>query len=112
MAELDEEFRKKFPNLTKEFSGPGTVKIDAARSSAEEADKVAHDRGGYEPTAIDFIRRCKTDSQALDVIDFLEKKGDITRDYAKRLRSQIAVSGLGSFGKHREPGCYERGEIY
>jgi len=101
------EFKEKCPNISKELDGKGTVKINAVRTSAREAERMAHSEHGYEPTVVDFIRRCATDEQAREVIDYLEGRGEIEDDYAKRLRKQLAEHGLGSFGKRRKPGCYE-----
>jgi hypothetical protein len=108
---VNEEFRKKYRNLDEEFGKSGTVKIQAVRSNVREAERAAHCRQGYDPTAVDFIRRCENDGQALEIINFLERKGEIESSYAKRLRSQLVEHGLKSFGKRREPGCYERGEM-
>jgi hypothetical protein len=112
VVELDEEFRRRFPNLSRELAGPGTLRIDAVRSSLEEAEKAAHTLKGYEPTVIDFIRRCETEEQALEIIDFMERRKEISRDYAERLRNQLLRLGVRSFGKQKKPGSYERGEIY
>ncbi|MDI6642929.1 MAG: DUF2095 family protein [Candidatus Hodarchaeaceae archaeon] len=106
----DDEFRRKYPNLAKELGGSGTINIRAVRSSPEEAEKVAHWTHGYQPTAIDFIRRCENEGQALEIIGFLETRGEIEPSYAKQLRVQLTERGLRSFGKRRGPGCYERGE--
>lgn len=106
----DEEFRRKYPNLAGELGSAGTIGVNAARTSAEEAEKAGHFMQGYQPTAVDFIRRCKNDAQALEIINFLETKGEIEPGYAKRLRVQLAERGIRSFGKRRQPGCYERGD--
>lgn len=105
------EFRRKYPNLIEEWGGNGMIKIQAVRSDVKEAEKAAYNLQGYEPTAVDFIRRCKNNAQAREIIDFLESKGKIESSYAKRLRSQLAKHGLKSFGKRKEPGCYDRGEM-
>ncbi len=101
-----EEFRRRYPNLAKEWGKAGTVKIQAVRTSVKEAEKVLHGLHGYEPTAVDFIRRCENDDQALEIINFLEEHGKIESGYARRLRVQLAERGLRSFGKRRKPGCY------
>lgn len=101
-----EKFRRKYPNLAKEWGGGGTVKIQAVRTSVKEAEKVAHSLHGYEPTIVDFIRRCENDAQALEIINFFEEHGEIESGYARRLRIQLAERGLQSFGKRRKPGCY------
>ena len=106
---VEDEFRRKFPNLVQEMGSTGTVRIDAVRTSVKEAEKVAHSIQGYEPTVIDFIRRCKSDEQALEVIDFLEKRGEVEPGYAERLRDQLVRWGLRSFGSRKNPGCYEQG---
>ncbi len=104
------EFRRNYRNLAEELGGVGTVRIDAVRTSLREAEKIAHSAQGYEPTTIDFIRRCEDDDQALEIINFLEERGEIGSSHAQRLRVQLAERGLGSFGKRRKPGCYECGE--
>lgn len=105
-----EVLKKKYPSLAEEWGGAGTVGIQSVRTSIKEAEKVAHSLHGYQPTVIDFIRRCENEAQALEIINFLETKGEIESGYAKRLRIQLTERGLRSFGKRREPGCYERGE--
>lgn len=104
-----EEFRRRFPKLAQEMGGIGTVRIDAVRTSPKEAEKAAHSFQGYVPTVIDFIRRCENDEQALEIIDFLESRGEIDPGYAERLRKQLAQRGLHSFGPKKNPGCYEQG---
>ncbi len=104
----EEEFKEKFPSLSKEMGGKGTIRVNSVRSSPREGERTAHTQYGYEPTVVDYLRRCATDAQALEIIDFLESKGEIDDDYAKRLRRQLAEQGLGSFGKRKEQGHYER----
>lgn len=104
------ELRNNPPNLAEEWSRVGTVRIDAVRTSLKEAEKAAHSVQGYEPTIIDFVRRCENDGQVLKIINFLEERGEIESSYARRLRIQLAERGIRSFGKQRDSGCYERGE--
>ena len=101
------QFKKKFPDLAKEMGGNGTVKIQSVRSDAEEAEKATYTVEGYEPTAVDYIRRCNSKDEAREIIDFLEKQGTIVAKYAKKLKNQLNKQGLHSFGQHRGPGCYE-----
>ena len=108
MPQRSEEFKEKLPNLSKEMGGKGTININSVRSSPREGEKAAHAEYGYEPTVLDYIRRCATDQQALEIIEFLENKGEIDDEFAKRLRRQLAEQGLGSFGKRKKPGHYER----
>ena len=103
---IRKKLRRNYPNLAEEWGGAGTVRIDAVRTSLTEAEKMAHSVQGYEPTTIDFIRRCDNDDQALEIINFLEERGEIESNYAQRLRTQLVERGLRSFGKRRKPGCY------
>ncbi len=61
---------------------------------------------GYDPDVIDFIRRCDTKDQALEIIDYLENIGDINTIEGKKLRKQLEKDGLRSFGPKKEQGFY------
>ena len=63
---------------------------------------------GYEPDAIDFIRRADTIDEAMEVISFLEGRGEITPERAEELRRQLVEKGVRSFGPKKEPGYYLR----
>ena len=107
-----EDFKRECPSLVEEMGGQGTISLDSVRGSADEAERAATPtHHGDEPTAVDYIRRCSTEDQAVEIINYLEAKGEVEAEHAKQLRAQLAEKGLGSFGKRRKPGCYERGEI-
>jgi hypothetical protein len=99
-----EKFRKLFPHLAEELGGEGTVRISGVRSEREEAERAA----GFLPSAVDFLRRCETEREAEEILSFLEGRGEITREYAERLRRQLRKEGLRSFGSKKEPGYYFR----
>lgn len=99
-----EEFRKKYPNLTKELENDG-IQIDSVRSLPEEAEKAFF---SHEPTVIDFLRRCDTDEQGLEIIDYLKKRSEISEEYATELKVQLLKNGIRSFGPKKERGHYER----
>ncbi len=113
-----EFLEKYFPHLASEIKSGRTkkIRIDAVRQDIREAERIAQPKPrrmpekyrfwGYEPTVIDFIRRCDTEEEALEVINYLEKKGEISREYAERLRKQLKEKGLRSFGTKKEPGYY------
>jgi len=95
-----ELIKKKFPHIAAELGEP-SISFSSVRSDPEEAEKAS-----FEPTAVDFIRRCDTEEQALEIIDFLESRKEISRDYADKLRKQLKEKGLRSFGSKKEPGYY------
>ncbi|MEO2152274.1 MAG: DUF2095 family protein [Thermococcus sp.] len=104
-----EEFKKRFPALAKELE-EGGVPIEAFRADEEEGEQEAEPRSfaGYEPTVIDFLRRCETDEEALEIINWMESRGEITPEIAKELRITLAKKGVRAFGPKKEWGWYER----
>jgi len=129
MAIDKKSLKKIFPNLYKELeTGEAKVPINALRKSPLEAeetaaceeyeeysveefvpctetpDKLRH----FNPSAVDFIRRCDTEVQAQEIIDYLQKKGEITPEMAEQLRCQIKRDGVRSFGPKKEENYYFR----
>jgi hypothetical protein len=118
--------KKMFPNLYNELeTSEVKVPINAVRKNPEAIenaecqedefqptvplDKLRH----FNPTAIDFIRRCDTDVQAEEIIAYLEKKGEINKEYATELRSKLKHEGIRCFGPKKEEYYYfKEGGIY
>lgn len=93
-----------FPNLSKEITEGSTkvVKLDRAIPGSER--KYA----GFNPEATDFIRRCTTDEEAHQIIDYLEKRGEISNEEADSLREKLEKEGLPAFGEHKEADFYHK----
>ena len=126
MAIDKESLKKMFPNLYKELEqGEVKISIDSVRRNPQEdetetteaeekevepkaaattPDKLRH----FNPTAVDFIRRCDTEVQAEEIIAYLQKKGEITEEYAEELRCQLKQEGVRSFGPKKEENHYFR----
>ncbi|UYP46450.1 hypothetical protein NEF87_002735 [Candidatus Lokiarchaeum ossiferum] len=97
-----EEFVTSLPNLASEMlesNKKATVPISGIRQNPQKPK---------DPTAIDFIRRCSTNEQAIEIIDYLENNGEISYDQALEFRTRLESEGLLSFGKHKSRGFYER----
>ena len=104
-------FKKMFPNLSEELEGgDGKIPIDAVRTDSdagEAAEKAMPDKfRNYDPNVVDFIRRCDTEEQAKTIIAYLEKRGEVSKEYAKELRQQLKREGVRSFGPKKEEGYY------
>jgi len=101
-------FKKMFPNLSKELElGDSKVAIDSVRTEIDEAEKTVTDKfHNYNPTIVDFIRRCDTEVQAKAIIAYLEKRGELTKEYAEKLRKQLKRKGVRSFGPKKEENYY------
>jgi len=104
-----EEFKRRFPHLAEELDNRNMkLQIDSVRTISEEADKAASDLSGYTPTAIDYLRRCDNEKDALETISYLESKGEITTQYAAKLKAQLKRHGVRGFGSRKEDDHYQR----
>ncbi len=121
--ETKESIKKMFPNLAKELEGSESkIRIDSVRANPAEADEldITDDEAlleqaekalpdkfrHYNPTVVDFIRRCDTQAQAEEIIAYLQKRGEITEEYAAEVRMQLKKDGLRSFGCKKENDYY------
>ncbi len=102
-----DEFKKRFPTLAKEMEkGKGKADLEFEVKPPKPQRRFA----GYDPDAIDFIRRCSDDEEALEIIEYLRGREEISVEEAERLCRQLEEEGLKSFGPKKEPGYYERGD--
>ena len=94
----------------KEAAGEGCECAEEEFASCTETpDKLRH----FNPSAVDFIRRCDTEAQAEEIISYLQKKGEITKENAEQMRCQLKQKGVRSFGPKKEENHYFReGGIY
>ncbi|MGD2201017.1 MAG: DUF2095 family protein [Candidatus Bathyarchaeota archaeon] len=104
-----DKFRKLFPHLAEEIE-KGVSKVDITVDEGEPGVESTNDRkwSGYDPDVNDFLRRCKTEKQAEEIIDYLEEKGEINTERAAVLREKLKEEGLRSFGEKKKPGFYHR----
>jgi hypothetical protein len=134
MAIDKKSIKKIFPHLYAELeAGEVKVPINSIRKNPLEAEEVAageefevspqedlesfHETPDklrhFNPSAVDFIRRCDTEAQAEEIISYLEKKGGITKENAKELRCQLERRGVRSFGPKKEEYHYfKEGGLY
>lgn len=105
-----DRFKKMFPNLTEEMnSEKQKVNINSVRSNRKAIEKKKETRknlSNYDPDIIDFLRRCDTNQQAVEIIAYMENRGEITHNYAQKLRQQLKKKGVRSFGSKKEEGYY------
>ena len=126
MAVDKKSLKKMFPHLYEELeTGEAKVPINAVRKNPEAIENAESEEEEFEPTvpldklrhfnpsAVDFIRRCDTVVQAEEIITYLEKKGEITQKNAEELRCQLKRDGVRSFGPKKEEYYYfKEGGIY
>ncbi len=97
-----ERFKKLFPHLAEELDG------NASKVVIEVEGKSTRKWVGFIPDIVDFLRRCDTDEQGEEIIEYLEKKGEITQGRALELKEQLKEKGIRSFGSRKEEGYYHR----
>lgn len=106
-------FKQMFPNLANEMdSNQNRVSISSVRSDLHAGERASTPKrfDNYMPDAIDFIRRCDNEKQAEEIIDFLEKRQEISHEYAQKLRKQLKSKGVRSFGSKKQDDYYSRAE--
>lgn len=102
MSEFNiDEFRKRFPKLAEEIFGGSSKKIEL-RVQMNLPDPWR----GYVPTPIDYIRRCKTVEEALNVVDYLLRKGELSEEEAEELKKILRNGGIEVFGGKKEDDYY------
>jgi hypothetical protein len=103
-----ETFKKLFPNIAKELdSSEHKIAIDSVRTDVQTAEKAVSKRFvHYVPDVIDFLRRCDTEEQADEIIAYMERRGEIKKQYATKLRKQLREKGVRSFGPKKEDNYY------
>jgi hypothetical protein len=133
MAIDKKSIKKIFPHLYAELeTGEVKVPINAVRKNpleaeatavGEECDSTEEDFTSctetpdrlrhFNPSAVDFIRRCDTELQAEEIIAYLQKKGEITTETAEQMRCQLKRDGVRSFGPKKEEYHYfKEGGLY
>jgi hypothetical protein len=106
---LDREAVKRlFPNLAKELKlDENRVPVNSIRTDSPTGEKaVSESFVHYMPDIVDFIRRCDPGQQAEEIISYMEKRGEIEKEYADRLREQLKSKGVRSFGSKKESDYY------
>jgi hypothetical protein len=121
MAINKKSFKKLFPNLYREIEELDECKvpINAVRANPEAAEKAAEEEEEileptvlpdkfrhFNPSAIDFIRRCDTEKQAIEIINYLQNRGEISAEYAQELKDKLKCQGVRCFGPKKEENYY------
>ncbi len=96
-----DEFKKRFPFLAREMLEAGGEDLELV------IERLPPDPWrGYVPTVEDYLRRCNTIDEAMEVLDYLEKHGKITSEEAEYYRGLIREKGLEAVGPHKEGDYY------
>jgi len=116
-----EELERQFPQLMQELSEKKkSLKIEGVDYEIEQAkeDLKASQEINYcedllNPSAIDFIRRCKTKEDALEILDYLLERNELEIQDYNALKNRITEEGgleklITKCGGLKTPEYYER----
>jgi len=111
-----DELKEKFPHLATEIVGKKkSVKIDSIENNTilkQSEAEISNPDELRNPSAIDFLRRCTNNDEALNILDYLLKKKEISeKDYNSFKNQIIEGEGLNKFiekhGGFKGHGYYE-----
>jgi hypothetical protein len=107
LAMVDEEFRDDFPALAEEMSEKRTLthRIDGVRTMSDEPEEKPKHKT-FLPDIVDYIRRCDTVNQAIEIVDWMLNQNEISTSDARAIKSQLKADGLRSFGAKKEKDHY------
>ena len=97
--------KKLLPNLTREVQD-NNAKITINSIRTEISESKTTNLTGQNPDIVDFLRRCDTEREGEEIIDFMETRGEISHNYANNLRQQLKVKGIRSFGPKKAVNYY------
>ncbi len=63
---------------------------------------------GYDPSVVDFLQRCRTEQEGVEIVTFLVKQGELTGKEGEAIVKQIREKGIRSFGEYRRSGYYDK----
>jgi hypothetical protein len=104
----DDEFRRNYPALAEELESGRTreYKIDGVRTMSEEAGDEAAEEGTFLPSVVDYIRRCDTVTQAMEIVDYMVNRDELPAGQGRQIKAQLKADGLRSFGAKKEKDHY------
>ena len=87
-----DELKRKFPHLYQEYIAEKIEITNLYNRRGQDPWK------GYNPNYRDFLARAKTREECFEIIDYLEKRGEIAEELADELRERTKKFGPQSFG--------------
>lgn len=116
-----EEIDEHFPHLTKEmFEKKKSIKIDSVDYEIEKNYKEKSQKSNklypnelYNPSVIDFIRRCTKKEDAINILNYLLRRNEVSNNEYNTYRNIILKEGglerlIAESGGLKRPGYYMR----
>ncbi|MGC8831971.1 MAG: DUF2095 family protein [Thermoproteota archaeon] len=61
---------------------------------------------GYAPNVFDYIRRCESNEEAFQIVDFLVMRKELSEKVAEVIKRRIMEKGLRFYGPKKQTGYY------
>jgi hypothetical protein len=116
-----DEISNQFPHLIEEISTrKKSIKIDSIDMNVEQEKEETSQKSNnlypnelYNPGVIDFLRRCTNNEDAINILDYLMERREITKQDYHRYKNIISQEGglkqlIEEFGGLKRPGYYMR----
>lgn len=113
------ELKKFYPHLMEEIvDKKKSIKIDSFKTQFElgSEESKSHQRNYLpleiiNPGAIDFIRRCTKNEEAIEILDYLLKRNEISSEEYNRFKNEIMMDGglrnlIKKYGGPKNSGYY------
>ncbi|MFX0040791.1 MAG: DUF2095 family protein [Candidatus Heimdallarchaeota archaeon] len=113
------DFNKQFPHLIEEISKKKkSLKIDSININTDQTNMENTQESNnsypnelYNPGVIDFLRRCTENEDAINILDYLMRRNEITQQEYHNYRKIISQEGglkqlIDQFGGLKRPGYY------
>ena len=91
------ELEEFFPNLTSEINeGKKSVKISSIEKEEvlgiNESNnfEIKYEENLSNPGVIDFLRRCSTSEEAMEILEYLNARKELTKDFFNFLKERIS----------------------
>ncbi|TFG16474.1 MAG: DUF2095 domain-containing protein [Promethearchaeota archaeon] len=110
-----EDLKKHFPNLTSEIvQSKKQLSIDAIRTKEEHKEDPfeTYKEDLSNPGVFDFIRRCESLKEALEIIEYLFKRKEIPEELYNLIKESLSEEDglnklISKIGGYKEPGYYQ-----
>ncbi|MHA1395691.1 MAG: DUF2095 family protein, partial [Promethearchaeota archaeon] len=102
------ELNKDFNNNSGFSSNEYKIKEIKRRIKENAKSKYDKDSELFLPKTEDYLRRCETNEEGYEIIEYQLKMGHISEEEAANLREIIMTRGIRAFGEKKTWGYYER----
>ena len=67
-----------------------------------EHDNPKYAYTGHNPGVIDFIKKCRNTGEAIEIVEFMMGRGEITSEQGKKIINQVTRYGIKSFFREKK----------